>query len=141
MSSQVATSERTPVQLRYGAKALLSTSDRVLVVRERHADGTPFWTLPGGGREDDESLRETLQRELVEELRCRVVVQRPVTSFWYAHSTSGHDLSRYTVFDCQRVSPETPNLVEGVLECRWVRPDEVPASTLPQVRRILDAVW
>jgi len=34
---------------RRGAKALVATDRRVLLIRERHADGTAFWTLPGGG--------------------------------------------------------------------------------------------
>jgi len=36
-------------QYRRGVKALIERDGAVLLVQERHDDGTPFWTLPGGG--------------------------------------------------------------------------------------------
>ena len=130
--------QATP-QLRYGAKALVSTTDRVLIVKERHTNGDQFWTLPGGGRDPGESLTETVHRELNEELRCRATVREPVGSFWYAHSQSNQQFSRYTVFDCRLRSSVLPNVVEGVYESRWVRPDQVPVPTLPQVRQLIQS--
>ncbi len=46
-------------QYRYrtGAKALVTSAAKVLLVRERHADGQPFWTLPGGGVHSHEAPR------------------------------------------------------------------------------------
>jgi 8-oxo-dGTP diphosphatase len=137
MSSQSITSNQTTLQPRYGAKALFSTEDRVLVVKERHTNGGSFWTLPGGGHDAGESLTETVHRELSEELRCRATVREPIASFWYAHSHSGQRLSRYTVFDCCLHSSVLPNVVEGVYDSRWVRPDQIPETTLPQVRHLI----
>ena len=118
---------------RHGAKALVTSGRRVLLVRERHADGSPFWTLPGGGVETHETPREGLGRELFEELRCGAHVGKPVTAFWYAHRSLGERVTRYTVFECSLRSAPTPNHAEGVFESRWVTSDTLPPGTLPQV--------
>jgi 8-oxo-dGTP diphosphatase len=120
---------------REGAKALISTGERVLLVKERHSCDTPFWTLPGGGVEPGESQAAALQRELAEELGCRVTVGDPVDSVVYAHHTSGV-VSTYTIFECTLASAPEPNLAEGILNAQWVRPDEMPPETLPQIRSL-----
>jgi len=123
---------------RTGAKALVTNAGAVLLVRERHADGTPFWTLPGGGVDAHESAAAGLRRELVEELRCRVRVSEPVTRFWYVHHSCEETVSVYTVFDCDLLSTPTPNPGEGVFEHRWVDPTDPPTGTLPQVQYVCE---
>jgi 8-oxo-dGTP diphosphatase len=122
--------------VRRGVKALVASADRVLLVREQHADGTPFWTLPGGGAHPGESIGSTLQREVTEELRCPCVVGDPVASFWYVHQSLRQMASVYTVCACQLAGEPTPARDE-VAEVRWVRPSELPSRTLPQVRSVV----
>jgi 8-oxo-dGTP pyrophosphatase MutT (NUDIX family) len=129
---------RTPrVQLRRGVKALITSADRVLLVKEKHADGSSFWTLPGGGVRRDESPTRALQRELVEELLSRVTVSDEITDVWYAHLSYQNRLSVYTVFECDLLSAGIPNLAEGIFDTQWARPDEIPPETLLQVRYVL----
>jgi len=137
MSSKTTTAERRPVPVRRGSKALITAGDRLLLVKERHADGTSFWTLPGGGVEPAESMEAALRRELAEELRCRATVEEQLATFWYSH-TSVDKLSFCTVFECSLLTPATPNPVEGVFERRWLRPGELPPSTLLQVRHLVE---
>jgi 8-oxo-dGTP diphosphatase len=118
-------------------KALVTTGDSVLLVRERHADGSPFWTLPGGGVHAGERPAAAVERELREELRCGCVVGDPIDAFPYAH-TSRPAVSLYTVYECRLVSEPTPVAAEGVHEYRWVTPTSIPARTLPQVRAIAE---
>ncbi|MDS0281814.1 NUDIX hydrolase [Haloarcula onubensis] len=124
---------------RSGAKALVTSGHAVLLVRERHSDGTPFWTLPGGGVCAHENPVEGLRRELVEELGCRSRVDDPVSTFWYAHDSHEATVSMYTVFECSLLSEPVPNHGEGVFEARWVEPDSLPPATLPQVRYLCQA--
>jgi 8-oxo-dGTP diphosphatase len=123
-------------RVRRGVKALVTSSDCVLLVWEHHADGTPFWTLPGGGAHPGESLETALRREISEELRCRSVVGDPVASFWYAHRSLDRTASVYAVLDCSLAGTPTPDRGE-VVEARWVCPSAMPARTLPQVRTVL----
>lgn len=124
-------------RIRRGAKAVVSSSSRVLLVRERHSDGRPFWTLPGGGVRSEESLVEGLRRELVEELCCDPVVGRRMATFWYAHQQPRDRVSHYTVFPCAVTGTVRPVPDEGILEVAWVAPDRPPAGTLPQVKHLL----
>jgi len=133
----VATSE---FRVRRGAKALVTSSDRVALVRERHADGTPFWTLPGGGAHPGESLADTLRREVREELSCRCAVIGPRGVFWYVHRTRDRTASVYSVCDCALTSRPSPSALEGVEAVRWVDPSAPPARTLPAVRTVLACI-
>lgn len=123
--------------VRRGAKALVAADSGVLLVEERHADGSPFWSLPGGGSRPDESPGETLRRELREELDCEIRVGEPVTTFWYAHSSREQTVSRHTVVRCRLLSRPAPVRTEGIIDHRWVDPSAPPAATIPQVRHLL----
>jgi ADP-ribose pyrophosphatase YjhB (NUDIX family) len=119
-------------------KALVSTGDAVLLVKESHDDGSAFWTLPGGGLHASESPVEGLRRELREELDCEVVVDGQTDRVWYAHHSRAGTLSSYDVYDCAVASSVDPNPAEGTLAARWVPTDELPPRTLPQVRTLLE---
>lgn len=121
--------------LRPGAKAFITSSERVLLIKERHSDGTPFWTLPGGGIQHNESVAAGLKRELREELNCQSRVGELLTTFCYAHSQSRR-LSQYIVFTCQVLSDIEPSLTEGVIDYRWVDSHTLPPRTIPQVRSV-----
>lgn len=125
-------------RVRVGAKALVSAGASVLLVEERHADGSTFWTLPGGGVRAAEAPVDGLRRELGEELCCRAVVGEPIGSFWYSHRTDQR-ASWYRVFDCALTSAPVAHRSEGVLAQRWVAPDSLPATTLLPVRQLLRA--
>lgn len=128
---------RTEPAVRRGAKAVVTSASGVLLVKERHGDGRPFWTLPGGGVRSTESLADGLRRELREELRCESVVGDRRATFWYAHRSSNPSLSVYAVFACSLSSGPRPVRTEGILDTAWVDPDDPPATTLPQVRYLL----
>lgn len=125
------------LSIRRGTKALISMSRRVLLVKEQHADGSSFWTLPGGGVDSDESLVECLARELFEELRCYTLIDEPIATIWYAHLSSQYTFSAYTVFECSLLSTARSNGNEGIEEYKWVLPSDLPSSTLPQVRYLI----
>jgi 8-oxo-dGTP diphosphatase len=125
------------VRVRPAAKALVTAGDSVLLVREHHADGSPFWTLPGGGVCPGESLGRALERELGEELLCRCVVGNVTTAFPYVHSDRRDSVSVYAVCYCWLLSPPKPARSEGVTAVRWGRPGALPEPTLPQVRSVV----
>lgn len=125
------------LQIRPGAKALVSDGDRFLLIEERRSDGSPFWTLPGGGIRPDESAEAALRRELAEELQCRSRVDAAMATFSYRHTSRPQTVSVYTVFGATLQSRPRPNRDEGVLGCQWTQLTRLPETTLPQVCRIL----
>ena len=125
---------------RQSAKALLLADGDVLLVEERHSDGTPFWTLPGGGVESDETPTEGLARELREELDCSVSVDSELASLYYAHTGPEHTVSKWRVYRCHHQSRPSPNLRAGIVDAQWVTPSDIPPETLLPVRYLLDTV-
>ena len=128
------------VEVRDGVKALVSRGTQVLLVKEAHSDGTPFWTLPGGGLDADETETEGLHRELEEELGARASVHEPVTTIFYKHLSRTNTVSRYRVFACSLETDPEPSPEEGIFDVQWTPPSAVPPSTLPQVRHALRSI-
>ena len=124
-------------RIRRGAKALVRTPRSVLLVRERHADGTPFWTLPGGGAQEGEPNSATLRRELIEELSCRCTIHGVAGSFWHVHHSLYRTVSVYTIFDCTLLGEPTP-MGSEIQDARWFRPSDIPPTTLPGVVTSID---
>jgi 8-oxo-dGTP diphosphatase len=135
MSNQSVLGNPLSHTVRRAAKALITAGDRLLLVKETHDDGTPFWTLPGGGVRPNESDRQALERELAEELRCGIEVTDREASVWYAHS-SDERLSLYVVYSGTLTSRPEPNPADGILDCRLVKPGDLSPSTLQQVRHL-----
>lgn len=129
------------VDIRHGVKALIESETAVLLVKERHRTGEPFWTLPGGGLCQDEAARTGLRRELHEELRCPIAIGQALGRWCYAHRPPRRALSVYQVFRASVLAAPTHNHAEGVVATRWVSPDALPARTLPQVRRLIRSRW
>lgn len=123
-------------ELRLGAKALVRSGGRVLLVRERRVDGSMFWSLPGGGLEADESLPECLRREISEEIQCRSTVKGVVGSCTYCH-TSRPTTTVYVVFETVLETEPEPNPGEAIVECAWVDPTDLPMPTLDPMKDVV----
>lgn len=115
---------------RTGAKALFYDGSNVLLIEERRADGSTFWTLPGGGVKPQESLQDGLRRELREELRCVAHVSDDVGRCRYRHVTRPSVVTHYTIFSGTLVTSPDPNPDEGILNHEWVDPDNLPVKVL-----------
>jgi len=124
-------------RVRQGVKGLVTSSNAVLLLEERHGDGEAFWTLPGGGIEPGETPRAALRRELREELQCESVLGSPLRRFPYVHASRPNVVSMYTIFECAVTEPPEPNDCEGIRGCQWLSPEELPPETLPQVRAVV----
>ena len=136
---EMSTAER-PICYRRGAKALTVRDGAILLIKERHCDGTPFWTLPGEGIEPGESPPEALCREFKEELACRGTVGDDVGWFAYAHCSSPM-VSVYTVFQCDLEGSIAPEITECVFDHTWATPTQLPTRTLPQVRLVFERAY
>ncbi|MGW3387415.1 NUDIX domain-containing protein [Streptomyces cinereoruber] len=96
------------------------------------------WELLGGGREpQDQSLRETIARELSEEAGLTIGGLEP----YAVESVIGTDQTRVLIeifSGCWDGDPAQLQLTEGVM-LAWVRPDQFPHMTmLPSTRELLE---
>jgi len=83
------TFERGDIRFNYRVVGIAFDGDRVLLHR---AEGDDFWALPGGRGELLEAARETLVREMREELDVEVNVGRLL---WVVEGFFEHDEHRY----------------------------------------------
>lgn len=135
--SQPADRSAVSPAFRVGAKALVRSGDQVLLVRERREDGSTFWSLPGGGVEPGEAVRDCLQREFLEELGCRVGVGRQVATCLYHHRTIPDTATLYSVFRATPAGHPEPNPQEGIVECAWRSHRNPPPATLHPLEQVL----
>lgn len=132
-----------PLRFREAVRALVVTPDatpdaEVLLVRFVFPSGVDFWTLPGGGLEDDETHEEALRRELFEELGLSDVEIGP--HVWNREHIvpmrTGHDgqRDRIHLVRVDRFEPE-PTIgweamrEEYVVDLRWWTLDDIATRT------------
>lgn len=105
---------------------LLTGKESLLFIKRVKPNRQPYWVAPGGGVENDESLLDTLHRELHEELGAQVEVLEH--AFILKHSMAGKQLEEH-FFICRlvdydltlRQGPEFADPQRGEF-----LPDEVP---------------
>ncbi|OAA31601.1 hypothetical protein AT15_05880 [Kosmotoga arenicorallina S304] len=59
-------------------RGVIVENGKILVVKHAHSNRPPFWCFPGGRVEDDETLSQALQREMIEETGLKVKVENVV---------------------------------------------------------------
>ncbi|TAM77618.1 NUDIX hydrolase [bacterium] len=100
--------------------ALIERGDAVLMVANRYPNHTePLWNLPGGRQEPGELMRETVERELLEETGLRVRVGELV---YVSESYDGH--THFTNFTFRADTEGEPRLPPGddhVVTVAWVQ--------------------
>ncbi len=114
--------------------AVLKNETEVLLVRHAYRPG---WHFPGGGVEKNETVRDTLRRELHEEVG--VVVEGQPTLFGiYANFTAfpSDHVTFFVVHDWQRPTVPEPNW--EIAEHAFFPLDALPDGTTKSVHRRLD---
>jgi len=126
--------------IRIGAYAAITQADQVLVV-ELEKNGRIFFHLPGGGVGPDESLSETLHREVQEETGFVVRIKHLLMVWEYVPKgptpkyADRHELE--LIFQCepvgesQVVRPQHPDAHQ--VRCQWV-----PIEKMPQIGLVPD---
>lgn len=107
------------------AAGIIYDSEGRMLIAQRPVDGLlgGLWEFPGGKQEADETLPETLQRELAEELAIRVSVGPLFVKVKHAFT---HFKITLHAFECQYQGPEPPYDAPQALEVadwRWVSDD------------------
>lgn len=117
---------------RIAVSALIFDGEKILLAHRRDID---WWNLPGGGMEEGETVDEALVREVYEETRLEVQVERLVGVY-----SKPQKQEVVLTFRCS-VTGGVLSETEESCECRYFLPSALPVNTLPKHRqRIEDAL-
>lgn len=120
------------------AAIILNKYNHLLVLRQKNpSSGFEWWTLPGGGMEPEESVIDTIVREVEEEchLRCRPL-KLIYMSEYVDYTINTHHLGMFflTLVDNLEdlqigYDPEVD--IQYIQECRFISEEELKASHIP----------
>ena len=116
-----------------GVGIILNDNDEVLIaLRPNDAMLGGLWEFPGGKQEDGETLEETVQRELREELDVEVSVNKPFMKLDHAYSHFKITMHAYLC----TLESGTPKANDSQ-EVRWIAIDELTEVPFPKANRKL----
>lgn len=101
--------------------AVIIDGDKILCAQRGMEKSLPgLWEFPGGKIEETETPQSALQREIQEEMHCRVEIGEQVEHTVYEYDFG---IVHLTTFYCQLVEG-TPVLTEHI-EIQWLKVDEL----------------
>ena len=126
-----------------GVGAVVIRSNRVLMVKRGIGPGEGLWAIPGGTMKLGETLKETAEREILEETEIVIKAGDPIHAFdFIERDDEGHILYHYVIIDliAEYIRGE-PRAADDALEARWCTWDEIekmPVSenTLALLRKL-----
>lgn len=120
------------------AAIILNEKNELLLLRQKNPHtGFEWWTLPGGGMEPEESVIDTIVREVKEE--CNLIC-RPMKLIYLSeyvdYTINTHHLGMFFLTTVERIEematgydPEVE--VQYIKECRFVSEEEIKTNRLP----------
>ena len=106
----------------HGVHAFCFSGDKLVIV---YSAAKGYWTPPGGGVEQGETVEDAVTREVQEETNMRVLKQRPIGTLQIFES----DFPKFQIRSVCIVEPigpfvADPDLDEGVTEIRLINPTD-----------------
>ena len=114
--------------------AIIKKNNKVFITQRGHGEFKGVWEFPGGKIEPNETPEEAVVREIREELKSEVKVER---LFDEINDVHGDKVFNVKFFICSLVSGEL-ELTEH-LASKWVEPAEInDADFMPADKTIID---
>jgi len=99
------------------AHAVCIRDSKLLIVLHPEWD---IWSIPGGSRDEGESILETLHREVLEETNCKVVSEQPIALQKIQADTG--DLYYRALYLCEVESQGdfVEDIAGNITEIKWI---------------------
>ncbi len=130
------TKKKIPYQV-IGVAVIFNSKGHILI-DQRLNEGLlgGLWEFPGGKKEENELIEETIHREIKEELDIEVKINQSLINFRHNYS---HKRLKFEVFICDWVSGKPKPLESQIIE--WVRPQELHKYPFPAANaKIINAL-
>jgi A/G-specific adenine glycosylase len=106
---------------------IMNDKDKLLIDKRRHEGFLGgMWELPGGKKQKNETFKQTVQREVLEETGLQVETIKKICIVKHAYSHFSVTLHTYL---CKPVSGKACPL--GCEEVKWIRPTELNQFAFP----------
>ncbi len=124
----------------------IETRNKVLIARRAQVgDMGGRWELPGGKVDGNESDRDAIAREMLEEFGENVLVGERIATTQFEHKGKASELRAYEVFFCND-GLEKPFALTEHTEYKWVGFDNIPTENfvdsdlkiLPEVKKYVE---
>ncbi|MBE6023624.1 MAG: NUDIX hydrolase [Cellulosilyticum sp.] len=120
------------------AAIILNEANELLVLRQKNpTTGFEWWTLPGGGMEPEESVIDTIVREVAEEcnVKCRPL-KLIYLSEYVDYTIDTHHLGMFFLttidnIEALKVGSDPEVEVQYIKECRFISESELKTSHIP----------
>lgn len=117
------------------ADAILMCAGHILLIKRRVPPGAGTWALPGGFKEQNETFKQCMLRELTEETNVRVplkILEKNITkSQMFDSPDRGCGIPRNTMAFLIEIEPDSDgslpraNGADDAMECQWVSINDV----------------
>lgn len=117
--------------MRIRAVAILIENDMIALI-ERHRAGRHYFTFPGGGVDEGESVEQTVVREMLEETGLHVSVERKAAEVWFQGNQQEYFLVKSlggtfgTGTGAEIVNPHPEETGSGTYKPLWLPVSELP---------------
>ena len=119
-----------------GVRGLCLKGETVFLIRHTYVPG---WQLPGGGVETGETLRVTLDKELMEEGNIRLTAEPQLFQVYFNRRMSKRDhVALYICRDFEQVSPKHPD--HEIAESGFFPIHALPEGTTRATRERIEEV-
>lgn len=127
---------KRPMTLGVRALVLNEADNTVFLIRHTYVPG---WQLPGGGVETGETLREALDKELMEEGNIRLTATPHLFHIYFNRRMSRRDhVALYVCKSFEQISPKRPD--HEIAESGFFALNDLPTLTTRATRERIDEV-
>lgn len=113
------------------AVILKNSEGKILFVKRKHNPQKGFWDLPGGFTNINETIEESVQREIMEELKIEIQNYKYIGSMYDTYNFGG--IEAYTLcFAFEADLPENARIIpsDDAEEIIFFHPNEIPLNEL-----------
>jgi 8-oxo-dGTP pyrophosphatase MutT (NUDIX family) len=124
-------SDRSRVIVEYGGK--------ILLVRGWH-DGK-YQSLPGGGKEKRENMRQCAARELREEVGIEVAPDKLKSHGIYDHKRRGISFKMHLFSVSLTQEPKIEQGIVEIIDIQWIEASDISKASITEFTKKLILVW